>query len=251
MSFKNVLKTLLFVSTFLFVGSSVFGASVFDNFDSYNDGNLDGQGGWVGGSAYQIQGVITHNGSIKAVEIATTTAGIEKNLPFSMTNGIFTGWIRAGHKGVDIWPIGIAVKETGSLGEIAFSDTGNIEFFSATTTILLTDYSINTWYKADVEWRSSDSKVRGRLNNGNWTAWENPHSSWTQASRIYMTGGYNGTGYFDSLSYEVPIITIPATLPADTLAYAGDLFTDLATIITLVIGLPVAFWAIKKVIALV
>lgn len=36
-----------------------------------------------------------------------------------------------------------------------------------------------------------------------------------------------------------------------SLAYAGTLFTDLKYIIILVIGLPLGFWVIRKVISLV
>jgi len=205
----------------------------------------------VGSSAFEVQGIITHDSSTKAIKTATTSAGIEKDLPFLMPNGNFTGWIRASHKGTDIWPIGIAIKQTGSLAEISFADTGNIEFYSATTTILLSDYSLNTWYKMEIEWRNSDSKVRGRLDNGNWTIWQNPNSSWTQASRVFATGGYNGTGYFDSLAYRLPTITIPTDFTTSTLAYAGQLFTDLSLLIIMIIGLPIGFWIIKKIISLV
>ena len=34
-------------------------------------------------------------------------------------------------------------------------------------------------------------------------------------------------------------------------AYMGNLFTDLAPVIALVIGLPLAFWAIRRIIGLV
>jgi len=47
------------------------------------------------------------------------------------------------------------------------------------------------------------------------------------------------------------IITLPTTFSADLLAYAGQLFTDLAPLVVLVIGLPLAFWAVRKVISLV
>jgi hypothetical protein len=46
-------------------------------------------------------------------------------------------------------------------------------------------------------------------------------------------------------------ITIPAEFPADLLAYSGDLFTDLSLLIVLAIGLPLAFWVIRKTISLV
>lgn len=46
-------------------------------------------------------------------------------------------------------------------------------------------------------------------------------------------------------------ITIPAEFPADLLAYAGELFTDLNLLIVLAVGLPMAFWVIRKSISLV
>ena len=46
-------------------------------------------------------------------------------------------------------------------------------------------------------------------------------------------------------------ITIPGTATADLLAYAGQLFTDLWVVIALVIGIPLAFYVIRKTIGLV
>ena len=47
------------------------------------------------------------------------------------------------------------------------------------------------------------------------------------------------------------IITLPEGFVASALAYVGDLFTDLNTLILLVIGLPLGFWVIRKVVSLV
>ena len=46
-------------------------------------------------------------------------------------------------------------------------------------------------------------------------------------------------------------ITIPETATADLLDYAGALFTDLWVVIALVIGIPLAFYVIRKVIGMV
>lgn len=48
-----------------------------------------------------------------------------------------------------------------------------------------------------------------------------------------------------------PILTLPANFIDDALAYVGQLFTDLNLVIILVIGLPLAFWVVRKVISLV
>lgn len=47
------------------------------------------------------------------------------------------------------------------------------------------------------------------------------------------------------------LITIPEGFLASTTAYIGETFTDLWTLVALIIGLPLAFWAIRKVISLV
>lgn len=47
------------------------------------------------------------------------------------------------------------------------------------------------------------------------------------------------------------IITLPELFVENALAYVGQLFTDLNLIIILVIGLPLAFWVIRKTISLV
>jgi len=46
-------------------------------------------------------------------------------------------------------------------------------------------------------------------------------------------------------------ITIPADFATSMQAYVGNVFTDLTVPILLVIGLPLAFWFVSKVIALV
>lgn len=48
-----------------------------------------------------------------------------------------------------------------------------------------------------------------------------------------------------------PIITLPEGFVGDMLAYVGQLFTDLNLLIILVLGIPVGFWIITKVIGLV
>jgi len=46
------------------------------------------------------------------------------------------------------------------------------------------------------------------------------------------------------------IITVPATATVDLLAFAGGLFTDTWPLIALAIGIPLAFYIIKRVIGL-
>ncbi|GAH93635.1 unnamed protein product [marine sediment metagenome] len=47
------------------------------------------------------------------------------------------------------------------------------------------------------------------------------------------------------------MITLPETAAVDLLANAGELFTDLWVLIAIAVGIPLAFYVIRRVIALV
>lgn len=47
------------------------------------------------------------------------------------------------------------------------------------------------------------------------------------------------------------IITLGENFATNTLAYVGQLFTDLSVLVYLAIGLPLAFWVIRKIISLI
>lgn len=47
------------------------------------------------------------------------------------------------------------------------------------------------------------------------------------------------------------IITLPSDFVASTTAYVGELWTDVVPLIALVIGLPLAFWVVRRIIGLV
>lgn len=49
----------------------------------------------------------------------------------------------------------------------------------------------------------------------------------------------------------ITYITLPIDIAESMLAYAGALFTDLTPLVILAVGLPMGFWVIRKVIALV
>lgn len=46
------------------------------------------------------------------------------------------------------------------------------------------------------------------------------------------------------------IITLGETFATSSLAYIGQLFTDLNAFIIVLVGLPIGFWAVRKVISL-
>ncbi len=47
------------------------------------------------------------------------------------------------------------------------------------------------------------------------------------------------------------IITLPVDFATSMLGYVGELFTDLTPAIVVIVGLPVAFWAVGKTVSLI
>lgn len=75
-------------------------------------------------------------------------------------------------------------------------------------------------------------------------------------NRIYkivgaVAGAVAGLGVAMSAFADGNYITIPAGFIDDLLGYVGNLFTDLSVLVILVIGLPLGFWVIRRVIGLV
>lgn len=49
----------------------------------------------------------------------------------------------------------------------------------------------------------------------------------------------------------ISVFTLPEDFASSTLAYIGGVFNDAVVIIAIAIGLPLAFWFIKRVIGLI
>lgn len=49
----------------------------------------------------------------------------------------------------------------------------------------------------------------------------------------------------------ISIITLPVDFATSMLGYVGELFTDLTPAIVVIVGLPVAFWAVSKTVSLI
>lgn len=63
--------------------------------------------------------------------------------------------------------------------------------------------------------------------------------------------GAIGLAVASSVGAVANYIELPVGFIDDCLAYVGGIFSDLKVVIILVIGLPLGFWVIRKVISLV
>ena len=175
-----------------------------DDFNSYNDGDLNGQGGWSGHTNPQVQGIEVYEGA-KAIKVENpSTAGeITKS-----GTGLATGKIGIYFKAsADVqYGVYFAIRQGTTLIDVIYSSgDGHLHM----RTVDLGAYSLNTWHRIEIEWDANTNRCRGRIDDGPWSAWETAYNSFTQADtvRIYVNN-VTFTTYYDYISesaYTPPV----------------------------------------------
>ena len=176
-----------------------------DNFDSYNDGDLNGQGGWSGSVAYDVQTSVVYSGP-KAVSATIGSGGIRISKSITPeTNGSQIAYQRvstgsSGGSYFEIWSSGTRIAvfgfDAGASKIYLYYLTGgglsNVE--------ILYPYSADTWYKFELEWNSTNNQVRARINDGSWFGWYNCDAFGDIDTVSLFNSEGIITGYFDSFS---------------------------------------------------
>jgi len=172
-----------------------------DNFDSYNDGDLNGQGSWAGNVAFDVQASVVQAGA-KAVSCASDSVSIYKNF-VSQAAGAQVYYMRSTALERDTYVI---FKEGTSNKVYTWLWSGDIGFnTSAGNFNVKTDAVINTWYKIRFEWRLNATVYEGRMSvdDGAFSDWKTLATTWTTGlDRISLETGEQaaGTSYWDSFS---------------------------------------------------
>ena len=192
--------------------------SLEDNFDLYNDGDLNGQGSWSGNAAFDVQGVTVQAGA-KAVKATAAGVYIEKTftadpdgnqvfyIRSNATDELSHTRLYAG--AVHVLSLVMFADATIALGH---GDGGGGD----TNTTILDPYSANQWYKIEIEWRTSDNKVRARVDDGTWTDWVTAHSdaAFTDMTKVRLSV-YGGARehYWDEFGEPAaPPVGVPSRL---------------------------------------
>lgn len=221
---------LLLVIVFSYT-SPVF-ATTFENFDSYSDGALSGQGSWTGGSGPLVAGLVTQAGA-KSVwrgsgggEPTETVQSISPALTTDLTT--FTSYIRSAN----------ANDGAGGSTEVRYyngstelfstrlsQDTNAIKFDGASTVTVLGSISSNTWYQMEIEFNFTAHTARARVDGGTWTSSISDISSdsFTQVDKIALQfGGTTAAHYIDTMAYTIPAA---AATGASTVIKRGSILT--------------------------
>lgn len=198
-----------------------------DSFNSYNDGDLHGQGSWSGAVSWDVQGTTVYEGA-KAVECADRTANDKLVIKAGnkVTDGRIAIYLRvSANSGEGVINL---CEDTGLLGggsRIRFSlaprdKSGNIRYRNATVWVNIAPYSLNTWHLVECEWRSSDKKARYRVDSGTWTNWDTIQANWTNDIDMVELDWYNGYSGNSASTFYVDYIAENPYLEEEAVANA-------------------------------
>jgi len=182
---------------------------VTDDFNSYSDGNLNGNGGWSGDTAFQVQGSVVREGSKAVSASSASPVFIDKNGTSMFPNGQATFYFRRTTTTGILRFLLFDTNSSGGRVHIYIDDNGNVNYYNASTIVQLGSYSTDTWYSITVQWRISDKKARYSFNGGTYTAWDTTEVEFTNGlsyCRVQVSG--TGTSYLDYIAEsDVSVLT--------------------------------------------
>ena len=191
--------------------------SLVDNFDSYSDGDLNGQGSWSGSTDFDVQGTTVQAGT-KAGGIAKPSASRDIYKTFTAqsagkqvlyvyntaTNGYFS----------------MQLMESGGTytSVFAFNTGGYFQILDNTATWNnIQTYAADTWYKVQLEWKDETGHTYCRviIDDGTPSSWYQSYLDQTTGSNKFnFNKGNDGTAnsYFDSFS-DPNVVAVPDDPP--------------------------------------
>jgi hypothetical protein len=213
-----------------------------ENFNSYNNGDLNGQGSWTADTVFDIQGSVVVEGA-KAVS-ATNPDGdyVAVKAGTARTTGTVGCYMRSTVNNVANSAT-FAIREGADyLCSVNFASNGHIQGQRDSGTDDLGAYSINTWYWVEIYWETSPAhKVKFKVNDGSYSALADPFANWSTAPdtiRFYSAPG-TYTSYYDYIAESILAQeTINAPLGTITLTgYTPTIIAVATKYINAVLGL--------------
>ncbi len=181
-----------------------------DDFNSYNDGDLNGQGGWDASASVDVQGDVVLEGA-KAIKIATAGHYARKTVD-GITDGKVTFYARLESGGSNACQIGLQDSSGNWRIVVAIgpaADTTNLKYYDGAQWLFIGgegDFTADVYHSIEIEFRSSDHLARYRLDEGTWTDWDTTQTQWTTVTRLmfYRYGSQTGAAlaYFDYIAEE-------------------------------------------------
>lgn len=177
-----------------------------EDFNSYTNGDLNGQGSWSGSTLFDIQTATAGNPEGVGVgkEVYMGGGGTPGDDVVKTGSTVGTG------KTSFYWRTGVTNKvvvtkfqdDLTVVWEVRFMDDGNMDISGNATEDIITSYSANTWYLVEVEWQASDDTVRARGDGGDWTNWLATKVATDGLNQIQMEQINTTNAYWDHFAEE-------------------------------------------------
>ena len=158
-----------------------------DNFNSYANGSIVGQGEWesyVNGDNFLVQDSMVQEGT-KALHNNTQEDSVVMKAGTPRSDGKQAFYVKTedrsnwglyedGNVQFRIMKGGWGGSETRSFAAVSLKSDGNAAYYDPISDdyINFATYNDNEWTLVEIEWRSSDGMARYRVNSGAWTDWK-------------------------------------------------------------------------------
>jgi hypothetical protein len=183
-------------------------ATIFeDDFNSYDDGDLNGQGGWTAPSGVDIQGTVVKEGA-KAVKVTASIDQVSSKSGNAVATGKVTIYCRQNNN-TDVTARGGIDLKSGSTacGYIGINATvGKFTIRHGSSDIVIGNLAVDTWHCVEVEWDCDIDQYRARVDGGSWSDWGNFRDNNTASTLDNICFPCNGASgyiaYFDYIAEE-------------------------------------------------
>lgn len=191
-------------------------AIVCDDFNSYTNGSVVGQGGWESdkdGHNFIVQDVVTNEGA-KAIHASALADSVIVKAGNTRTDGRQTFSVRTENRsnwgfyvdGNAQFRVSKSTWGGSRFAAVSLRSDGHVAYYDPIAGAYLNfdTYNDNEWTLIEIEWRSSDAKVRFRVNSGTWTDWKpiSGSGAFTDFDHVgfdfFLPSGAGGA-YFDTL----------------------------------------------------
>ncbi|NUQ57502.1 MAG: hypothetical protein HUT38_03395 [Candidatus Paceibacter sp.] len=180
------------------------------NFNSLTTGDLNGQDSWSANVAWDVQNSVVQEGANALSCVAGESNQNANRTITSTTSGNVVFYMRATHSGGTHNGATFRARDSSLTGrfDVRFTqNSSNLELVGTTTVTLVSGYSVDTWYKVEVEYDCSGNTARARINDGSWSSSVTLTGSGDITDLFLQTndaGSPAGTYYFDNIYDATP-----------------------------------------------
>lgn len=214
---KSKITLIALILGFLCFAGVVLAATILeDDFNSYNDGDLNGQGSWAGNTVFDVQGILVYEGAKGIKAIGTAANQLIAKTGSQLSEGRITIYHRRTTLGGSVadysFPFRLYEDTTICTG-VGFGINNSTSIDLMTDSVWVDtgyNFAVDTWYEIEVEWRedAGNPQTRMRVDGGAWYGWYDTYQDWvTGLNKVELRLNGDATAYWDYIAenpYAVP-----------------------------------------------